>query len=100
MGDFLDFNEDFGLNIDPIKFSITTCTKICDALDNDDDSCLIANHTQEHADEVVEIDVVAQKEEYLEILELNLGRIEEEEEYELCGRVVKWINKLKEDGKS
>ena len=53
MGDFLSFNEDFGLNIDPIKFSITTCTKICDALDNDEDSCLIANHTQENADEIM-----------------------------------------------
>ena len=37
--------------------------------------------------------------EFLSILEKNLERVEEVEDYELCGRMISWINKLKEDGK-
>ena len=100
MEDFLNLGDDFSLNIDPIKFSITCCTKICNALDSGDTFCHIANTKTESDKEVYEIDVVAQDYEFLNILELNLPRLEEAEEYELCGRVIKWINKLKEDGKN
>jgi hypothetical protein len=44
--------------------------------------------------------MVAEDIEFLDILEKNLERVEQTEDYELCSRILHWINKLKEDGKS
>jgi hypothetical protein len=43
------------------------------------------------------MDVTCAREDYLEALILNLPRVEEEEEYELCTRVVNHIKKLESE---
>ena len=42
-----------------------------------------------------DLEVVATEDKYLEVLELNLERVEQEEEYELCGRIRDKIKELK-----
>jgi len=43
----------------------------------------------------LDMDITVRRENYLEALSLNLHRVENAEEYELCERAVKWINQLK-----
>ena len=43
------------------------------------------------------LDINVDKENYLDALLLNLGRVEQAEEFELCQRAVKWIDKLKSE---
>ena len=45
------------------------------------------------------IEITCQKGGYLEALELNVGRCEEMEEYELCGQARKWISILEKEEK-
>ena len=40
------------------------------------------------------LDINVDKENYLQALTLNLPRVEEAEEFELCQRAVKWISHL------
>jgi hypothetical protein len=47
-----------------------------------------------------EFNMIAEDIEFLDILEKNIERVEQTENYELCARILHWINKLKEDGKS
>ena len=89
------FNEKFEFELDPHEFSIKVCSKICDALDNDKKMCDIISIGKDD----YEFNMVAEDIEFLDILEKNLERVEEVEDYELCGRMIFWINKLKEDGK-
>jgi protein-arginine kinase activator protein McsA len=42
-----------------------------------------------------DLEVVATEDKYLEVLELNLERVEQEEEYELCIRIRDKIKELK-----
>ena len=93
----MEFNGDSGLKgvIDELadnagEFSITICTKVCDAIDNGKSSVVIAYMAGDY-----DLEVVATEDKYLEVLELNLERVEEEEEYELCGRIRDKIKELK-----
>jgi len=42
----------------------------------------------------LDMDITVRRENYLEALRLNIHRVEEAEEYELCSRAVKWIEIL------
>ena len=75
------------------EFSLLICDNICTALDEG-----IGEVTIEiELDDVLAIDVTCAREDYLEALILNLPRVEEEEEYELCTRVVNHIKKLESE---
>ena len=93
----MEFNGDSGLKgvIDDLadnagEFSITLCTKVCDAIDNKKSNVVIAYVAGDY-----DLEVVATEDKYLEVLELNLERVEQEEEYELCIRVRDKIKELK-----
>ena len=43
------------------------------------------------------LDINVDKDNYLDALLLNLPRVEQAEEFELCQRAVKWIDKLKSE---
>jgi predicted NUDIX family phosphoesterase len=47
----------------------------------------------------VDLDLSVDKSKYLEVLETNLFRLEEAEEYELCKEAIIWIKKLRENPK-
>jgi len=103
-----DFNYDFDDNLpDPTgkgelhkkllergnEFSLLICDGVCNALDKDIDEVTI----EIELDDVLVMDVTCAREDYLEALKLNLPRVEEEEEYELCTRVVNHIKKLESE---
>jgi hypothetical protein len=69
---------------------------VCDALDEGKKMCDIISIGKDD----YEFNMVAEDIEFLDILEKNLERVEQTEDYELCARILHWINKLKEDGKS
>tara|TARA_R100000734_G_C3315772_1_gene107934 strand:+ start:1059 stop:1361 length:303 start_codon:yes stop_codon:yes gene_type:complete len=94
--DFFTFNKDFEFSFDPTSFSLNVCRKICDALDEGKDQCDIVSVGKDD----YEFNMIAEESEFLDILEKNISRVEETEDYELCGRILSWINKLKENGKS
>ena len=75
------------------EFSILICDSICTALDKGIDEVTI----EIELDDVLAMDVTCAREDYLEALILNLPRVEEEEEYELCTRVVNHIKKLESE---
>tara|TARA_B100000963_G_scaffold292426_1_gene262685 strand:+ start:695 stop:1012 length:318 start_codon:yes stop_codon:yes gene_type:complete len=93
----MEFNGNSGLKgvIDDLadnagEFSVTLCTKVCDAIDNGKSSVVIAYVAGDY-----DLEVVATEDKYLEVLELNLERVEQEEEYELCIRVREKMKELK-----
>jgi len=70
------------------EICIDICKSVCDALDSDVDKVIIG---------VIEsfgTELVASKEGFLFCLKENFERIEQAEEYELCVRSKKWIEKL------
>jgi hypothetical protein len=73
------------------EFSILICDSICTALDKGIDDITIEIELNDE----LAMDVTCAREDYLEALILNLPRVEEEEEYELCGRVRDKIKELK-----
>ena len=75
------------------EFSILICDSVCTALDNNIDEVSI----EIEIDDEFSMDVTCAREDYLEALMLNLPRVEEEEEYELCTRVVNHIKKLESE---
>jgi hypothetical protein len=75
------------------EFSLLICDSVCTALDKDIDEVTI----EIEIDDEFSMDVTCAKEDYLEALILNLPRVEEEEEYELCTRVVNHIKKLESE---
>tara|TARA_B100000963_G_C22508882_1_gene617344 strand:+ start:288 stop:575 length:288 start_codon:yes stop_codon:yes gene_type:complete len=93
--DLFDFNEKFEFDFDANEFSVKVCSKVCDALDKGKKMCDIISIGKDD----YEFNMVAEDIEFLDILEKNLKRVEESEDYELCARMVYWISKLKEDGK-
>ena len=94
--DMFDFNEKFEFDFDANEFSVKVCSKVCDALDKGKKMC----DTISIGKDDYEFNMVAEDIEFLDILEKNLERVEQTENYELCARILFWINKLKEDGKS
>ena len=75
------------------EFSLLICDSVCTALDKGIDEVTI----EIELDDVLAMDVTCAREDYLEALILNLPRVEEEEEYELCTRVVNHIKKLESE---
>jgi len=75
------------------EFSILICDSVCDALENNIDEVIM----EIELDDEFAMDVKCAREDYLEALILNLPRVEEEEEYELCTRVVNHIKKLESE---
>jgi len=75
------------------EFSLLICDSVCTALDKGIDEVTI----EIELDDVLSMDVTCAREDYLEALILNLPRVEEEEEYELCTRVVNHIKKLESE---
>lgn len=94
--DLFDFNEKFEFDFNPNEFSVKVCSKVCDALDEGKKMCDIVSIGKDD----YEFNMVAEDIEFLDILEKNIERVEQTENYELCARILHWINKLKEDGKS
>lgn len=90
------FDEKFEFDFDPSEFSVKVCSKVCDALDEGKKMCDIISIGKDD----YEFNMVAEDIEFLDILEKNLERVEQTENYELCARILHWINKLKEDGKN
>lgn len=93
----MEFNGDSGLKgvIDELadnagEFSVMICTKVCDAIDNGKSSVIIAYIAGDY-----DLEVVATEDKYLDVLGLNLKRVEEEEEYELCIRIREKMEELK-----
>ena len=75
------------------EFSLLICDSVCTALDKGIDEVTI----EIELDDILAMDVTCAREDYLEALILNLPRVEEEEEYELCTRVVNHIKKLESE---
>lgn len=75
------------------EFSLLICDSICTALDKGIDEVTI----EIEIDDQFSMDVTCDREDYLEALILNLPRVEAEEEYELCTRVVNHIKKLESE---
>jgi hypothetical protein len=75
------------------EFSILICDSVCNALENNIDEVIM----EIEIDDEFAMDVTCAREDYLEALILNLPRVEEEEEYELCTRVVNHIKKLESE---
>jgi hypothetical protein len=94
--DLFGFNEKFEFDFNPNEFSVKVCSKVCDALDEGKKMCDIVSIGKDD----YEFNMVAEDIEFLDILEKNIERVEQTENYELCARILHWINKLKEDGKS
>lgn len=70
------------------EISLAIVEGICNGLDEGADVValgILAN---------LDMDITVKRENYLEALNLNLHRVEDAEEFELCSRAVKWIEKL------
>lgn len=71
------------------EISIAIVEGICNGLDEGADQIslgILAN---------LDLDILVKRPDYLEALTLNLIRVEDAEEFELCERAVKWIDHLK-----
>tara|TARA_R100000951_G_scaffold97802_1_gene87565 strand:+ start:1723 stop:2013 length:291 start_codon:yes stop_codon:yes gene_type:complete len=71
------------------EVSIAIIEGICNGLDQDADVVALGFMKAQN------LDININRPDYLTALRLNLHRVEEAEEYELCQRAVKWINHLK-----
>ena len=70
------------------EISIAIVQGICNGLDKGADKIALGFMKSQN------LDINVDKENYLQALTLNLPRVEEAEEFELCQRAVKWINHL------
>jgi len=70
------------------EISIAIVKGICNGLDEGADVIALGILNS------LDMDISVKRENYLEALELNIGRVEDAEEYELCSRAVRWINQL------
>jgi hypothetical protein len=70
------------------EISILIVEGICNGLDEGADVIALGILSS------LDMDISVKRENYLEALELNIGRVEDAEEYELCSRAVEWIERL------
>lgn len=73
------------------EISVATLTAICKGIEEEADVIslgFLAN---------LNLDITVKREDYLEALELNIGRVAEMEEYELCAKANKYIELLKQE---
>ena len=73
-----------------IEVSVEVTTAVIKALETGADKVVIGILT------TLDMDLSVDKANYLEALETNLNRCVEAEEYELCNKSKKWIEKLRE----
>ena len=71
-----------------IEISIAIVEGICNGLDQGADVIALGFMKSQN------LDINIKKPDYLQALILNLPRVEEAEEFELCQRAVKWISQL------
>jgi hypothetical protein len=71
------------------KYLIET---VCDALDNNVDRVPFGAFETSEGERIV---LNIEEPTFLRILEVNIERVEEAEEYELCARATQWIETLK-----
>lgn len=70
------------------EISIAIVTGICNGMDKGADVISLGFM------EKLNLDINISKDNYLDALTLNLPRVEDAEEFELCQRAVKWINHI------
>lgn len=73
------------------EISVATLTAICKGIEEEADVVslgFLAN---------LNMDITVKRADYLEALELNIGRVAEMEEYELCAKANKYIELLKQE---
>ena len=70
------------------EISLAIVKAVCDGLDVGADTISLGILSN------LNMDISLHRENYLEALTLNLHRVEDAEEYELCSRAVKWIDQL------
>ena len=70
------------------EISLAIIQSVCDGLDEGADVIALGILSS------LDMDITIKRENYLEALTLNLQRVEDAEEYELCSRAVKWIEQL------
>jgi hypothetical protein len=70
------------------EISLAIVEGICNGLEEDADVVALGILSN------LDMDITVKRENYLEALKLNIHRVEEAEEYELCSRAVKWIEHL------
>lgn len=71
-----------------IEISLAIVEGICNGLDQGADVIALGFMKSQN------LDINIKKADYLQALTLNLPRVEEAEEFELCQRAVKWMNQL------
>lgn len=87
-----DYNElEEELKIRHVEFSITILKSIINALEADMDTVVIGLMPS------TGIEIRGSRENYIDALTLNLYAAKEEEEYELCAKVEKWIKILESE---
>jgi len=74
-----------------IEVSVAIVEGICNGLDKGADKIALGFMKSQN------LDINVDKENYLDALLINLGRVEQAEEFELCQRAVQWIDKLKSE---
>jgi len=74
-----------------IEVSLAIVEGICNGLDQGADVIALGFMKAQN------LDININKHDYLKALELNIPRVEEAEEFELCQRAVQWIDKLKSE---
>ena len=70
------------------EISIAIVKGICNGLDQDADVVALGFMKAQ------KLDINVNRPDYLQALVLNVPRVEEAEEFELCQRAVKWINHI------
>jgi hypothetical protein len=70
------------------EISLAIVEGICNGLDEGADVVALGILSN------LDMDITVKRGNYLEALTLNIHRVEEAEEYELCSRAVKWIEHL------
>jgi hypothetical protein len=71
------------------EVSLAIVESICNGLDQGADVIALGFMKAQN------LDINVNKPDYLQALLLNLPRVEEAEEFELCQRAIQWIDKLK-----
>lgn len=71
------------------EVAITVVTAVCRAIEEEVDVVSVGIM------ESLDLDLTISKENFLEALELNIQRVEQAEEFELCAKALKYIKQLK-----
>lgn len=73
------------------EISIATVTAICKGIEENVDVISLGFLSN------IDMDISVKKDNFLEALELNIGRVSEMEEYELCAKAAEYIQILKQE---